>query len=517
MSKPRHAIELLEDAVNLLRSTPLSAVVAYLAGAIPFSLGLLFFLSDMTRSPFAADHLGWASLGLTALYVWKNAWQGVFATRLYGLLSPNDARSGSLLKLVAVQAAFQPLGLALMLPFPWVVAFLRNVALFAGLGVPDPVRTARRQATLWTRQNWGVLALVTLAGLLLFVNLLIAIALLPQFARSFLGIEGDFARAGVAILNLGTLAVAGALAWLIVDPLLDAVYVLRCFHGESLATGEDLLAALRRATATAVALMTLAVVLFVVAPRPALAQEAVRAPAVDPVALDGSIDNVIHQREFTWRAPRPAGEQPRGTWVGWVRSIEDMVSKLWAWTKDKIREWLQPKPEPGQGGGNPSVTPRMLELLIGVALALTIGIAIFLFRRRAPVVQAEAVTLATRAIDLADESLTADQLPEASWLNLADEWLAKGDCRMALRALYLAGLNYLGGRGLVSIQRWKSGLDYRRELERRAKAQPGIVPVFTRNVAIFESGWYGRHVVDPEIVRAFTAGLREMRSHAESA
>src|SRR5713226_4386517 len=159
MRRERDAIDILEQAVNLLRAAPITATVAYLTGAIPFTLALLFFLADMTHSPFAFEHLGVASLGLAVLYGWKNTWQGVFAAKLYEVLSPRDARTGSILKLAVIQAALQPVGLVLMLPFPWLVAFFRNVALFAALGVPEPVSAARRQALLWTRQNWGLLAI----------------------------------------------------------------------------------------------------------------------------------------------------------------------------------------------------------------------------------------------------------------------------------------------------------------------------------------------------------------------
>jgi hypothetical protein len=504
------AIDLLEQAVNLLRSAPLSAAATYLAGAIPFTLALLFYLSDMLRSPFASEHLWPASLGLAALYVWKNVWQGVFVEKLYRTLSPGQSAPGKFLRLATIQGTLQPVGLVLALPFPWLVAFFRNVALFAALGAPEPVKTARRQAVLWTRQNWGVLAMTTLAGLLLFANVMITMFLLPQLARSFLGIEGDFARAGIRLLNVPTLIVGLAVTWLLLDPLLDAVYVIRCFHGESIATGEDLRAALRRA----VAIVVMAVALLGVAARPAMAQ----APAIDPVKLDRSIDDVIHRREFTWRTPRPPGEEPKGRWVGWVRSAEDTIDRFVEWIKRIIRTWFEPKPQEDRGTPNSAVTPQMLKLLIGVAVALLLGVAVFLLRRkRTPVIEAKSVPVTASAVNLADESLTADQLPESSWLKLAEEWLAKGDFRLALRAMYLAGLNYLSERRLISIRRWKSGLDYQRELERRARENPRISPVFTRNVAIFERGWYGAHAVDRETVEAFAAGLSEMRSYAERA
>ena len=121
-------------------------------------------------------------------------------------------------------------------------------------------------------------------------------------------------------------------------------------------------------------------------------------------------------------------------------------------------------------------------------------------------------------IDLADESVTADQMPESSWLQLAEELLAKGDCRLALRALYLAGLNYLGQKDLISVRRWKSGRDYRQELERRSRAHAltdaNLTPAFARNLFLFERGWYGRHAVDRADVEAFAQGWEEIRRYA---
>lgn len=498
------AIEILEQAVNLLRAAPAGAILKYLTGAVPFAVALLFFLNDMNHSPFAFDHLAAGSAVIAALYIWKNVWQALFARDLYQTLSPEQPPL-PLFKVILMQASLQPIGLAVPLPFPWLVAFFRNAALFAALGRPRPMRTARRQAVLWTGQNSLVLLLIFLAGLILFVNLLFSVGVLPQFARSFLGMEGEFTRLGGRIINLTTVAVAATVSWLLLDPLLDAVYVLRCFYGESIATGEDLRAALRRIVATA----ALVSVLLGVLPGRASAQ-------VDPEKLDHSIDRVIHSREFTWRTPHPPGEEPQGRWVGWIRSAEDLIARGWNALIDVFRRFLEPESSQEKHGKDSPVTARELEGMITIAVVLALAAAfVFFSRRRRNVVSAAPVAEAARAIDLADESVTADQMPESSWLKLADEWLAKGDRRLALRALYLASLNYLGERNLVSIRRWKSGLDYRREVERRTRATPEIKSIFSKNSAIFERAWYGVRPVDQQMVESFVAGLTEIRNSLE--
>jgi hypothetical protein len=158
----------------------------------------------------------------------------------------------------------------------------------------------------------------------------------------------------------------------------------------------------------------------------------------------------------------------------------------------------------------------MLALITLTITLIVAGVLVFLLRtRRQTIVAVQAVTAAAPAVDLTDESLTADRLPESEWLALADDWMEKGDFRMALKAMYLAALNYLSARDLVSVRRWKTGLEYRRELARRAKTKPDLPPAFARSVAIFEQGWYGRHLVDRTMAESLANGFSEMRARAK--
>jgi hypothetical protein len=516
MQRAHGAIEMLEQAVGLLRSAPAATVLTYLTGAIPFTVGLLFFLVDMTRSPFAFEHLGQASLGMALLYVWKCAWKGIFCARLYRELSPLAERRGGVWRTVSIQIALQPLKVPFF-PLPWLIAFFRNLALFAGLGALHPVRTAGRQAGLWPRQNAVILLVISLASLLLFVNVLVMLIILPQLARSFLGIEGDLARLGAGLLNWTTTSIAAALTWLAIDPVLDAVYILRCFYGEAVTSGDDLRAALRKATVAAG--LVLGLVLACLMLQPAVqAQDAPvaeqRTTAVDPARLDASIQEVIHRREFTWRVPLAQPDKDEGRIVSWLRSAWETIENLWDWIVKQLfgnREGSEPT------GNGAAVTRRQLEILIAIVVALVAAAAIFFFRgKRRPVVAAQAVQGAAPAVDLTDETLTADQLPEDSWWKLADELRAKGELRLAMRALYLAGINHLAGRGLVSVRRWKTGLEYRRELDRRARATPGLPPEFARGVGLFELAWYGHSPVDQTLVEALSASIKDLRRQGET-
>ena len=120
-------------------------------------------------------------------------------------------------------------------------------------------------------------------------------------------------------------------------------------------------------------------------------------------------------------------------------------------------------------------------------------------------------------VDLNDESLVASQWPEETWLALAEEWIGKQDLRMALRALYLGTLAYLGRTGLVAIHACKSNREYESELRRKSRATPEIPPLFRENLGSFERSWYGRHEVLSEDVGRFRENLDQIKLRAAAA
>ncbi len=98
-------------------------------------------------------------------------------------------------------------------------------------------------------------------------------------------------------------------------------------------------------------------------------------------------------------------------------------------------------------------------------------------------------------------------MPSHEWLELARAQLARGEWRLALRALYLASLASLGARGLVSLARAKTNLDYERELARRAAGRTEVVSGFRARRLSFECVWYGRVSAEESVVRAWLAEL----------
>ena len=132
------AIEILEEAVHLLRMAPSSLLAIYYVGSLPFILGLLYFWADMSRGAFAAKHCVEASLALTFLYLWMKSWQAVFSSQLKARLAGEESPSWTgrrVARLVLAQAIYQPyslialpIGMMVTLPFGWLYAFYQNLS-----------------------------------------------------------------------------------------------------------------------------------------------------------------------------------------------------------------------------------------------------------------------------------------------------------------------------------------------------------------------------------------------------
>ena len=103
-------------------------------------------------------------------------------------------------------------------------------------------------------------------------------------------------------------------------------------------------------------------------------------------------------------------------------------------------------------------------------------------------------------------------MPEDEWLRLANEMLAKGDLRLALRAFYLATLAHLAAREIVSIARFKSNRDYETEVNRRARGATELRAAFADNVQSFDRAWYGLYEVTTDGVARFRSNFERIRS-----
>ena len=561
------SLELVEEATQLVRTAPVAALTCYYVGTLPFVLAALFFWGDMSQSAFAGQHAVEAALGLSVLFIWMKYWQTRYAAQLRRMLTSSTlrapghpalangsetARWSPQVRAVASQMALQPIGLFLIslalvvtVPFAWVYAFFQNLTVLAGAGnapVFQQVRIASRLAKLWPKQNHAALLILFGFGFFVFFNLAMIGYLLPELAKMLFGIESVVTRSGATLLNSTFFAATAGLTYLCVDPLVKALYTLRCFYGESLDSGQDLKAELQQLSTPVVALLLVTVVLVGATTCSALpADNGLRlatpglAPVqstaasdgnVSPQDLDQAIRHTIEQRKYTWRAPREKIAEEQDADEGVLSRFFSRVRKLvakWAkglgdWLEKLLRKLFSTKrtARPSTPGYSWMIWSQMLQYILIAAAVVGLGLLAYkLWRDRHPRLRSLTTAQPMQAPpDLTDQNVGAEQLPEDGWIRLARELLGRGEWRLALRAFYLASLAHLAERHLISLAKFKSNREYERELRRRAHAQPELLTCFAQSVSVFERVWYGSQAIDADLVQEFAANVDRVKANA---
>jgi len=545
----RGALEIIEEAVHVLRRSSVTQIASYYVGSLPFVLGFLYFWADMSRSAFAQRHCAEAAIGLSLLFLWMKFWQAVFTRgvkeRVYGE-PETDWNFLRVARLIRIQAVNQPVGLFLLpvallitIPFGWAYAFFQNI-LMVGTDSDDLktlCKKSMQQALIWPGQNHMLLSVMFLFGLFIFINLAFALLVIPVLLNMLLGLDTLFTQNGMHILNTTFLTTVCGLTYLCIDPLIKTAYVLRSFYGDSIKSGVDLRVGLktlfrpRRVVAGLLVLLLLASSDVHAASGVGIAEKSARQTftplakdsSVLPGELDRSISEVLNQREYTWRMPRKNDEAHSSVIQSFIMGLMDWLGGLfrsiWNWL-GKIINWLKkllPERIATGEGAQRSISDwmelaRVLIFLLLAAVVCGLLILLWQFWKRSRSRSEE--TLVQPALaqpDPGDENVTANDLPSVEWGVLARELMDKGELRLAMRALYLAGLAYLAEKEMVIIAKFKSDRDYERDLRRRIHVKPDLLNAFSQNLMIFESVWYGMHELTRRELQSFTANLERIK------
>jgi hypothetical protein len=525
------SLELADEAVHLLRTCSFNNLLCYYIGSLPFILGLLYFLTDMARSAYAGAYCAKASLGLAALFIWMKCWQAIFVQRLRGVINMKPLPPWNLrriLRLVTNQSFTHALGFILlpvslitMVPFAWAYAFFQNVLVIddrEDKGIRALFAESWTRASLWPAQNHLLLTILPLFSIFIFINLAAAVYLVPHLLDKLLGIESLFTLSGTSALNTTFLAVVCGFTYLCIDPLIKAVYMLRCFYGESLQSGEDLIAESRRLFQKGLSI-GLALFFFSLAV-PIHSHAANRSnhisktpPTSEPVATVGkierSIEKTLENREFSWRYPRSRQREKKKTrgllapLARWVskgmetafHAVADAIKWVLEWLRKLFPETKHPKPPEATDNTWMGWVQTLLFVLLGISTCVAAICLWRILRNKNRASTAVAGEPMTAMPDIRDENIDGSELPAERWLNLAREWIEKGSLRYAMRAIYLAILAHLAERGIIGLAGHKSNRDYKQELNRRAHDRPDVIGCFAANVAAFDRAWYGMHPV----------------------
>lgn len=248
-------------------------------------------------------------------------------------------------------------------------------------------------------------------------------------------------------------------------------------------------------------------------PAPAEVAPLASAPSVPPEALDASLDRVLARREFQWRLPREVeSENPTGLLESFFRTIFGGVRRIVVGIfdiLDAIRNALRGS-SPSTGGmrGAAGFLSGGMRLLLWGLVAILAGLVAYgavlawrkaMARRRAVPPVADAGGETAPEVDLEAEEVDASALDADRWLQLAGELAARGETRLAMRALYLGALSSFAAAEFLRVARHKSDRDYARELERRARpARLDLIDCFETQMRAFQRAWYGDHSPDAE-------------------
>lgn len=536
---------LLEEATFLLRRTPLTAWLGYLTGTAPFVVYLFYFWSDMSRSAGAPGRLMESSLILAGLYAWMKVWQAIFSGSMVRVLEGHKGMVSmpikGWLRLAVSQAlihATMPWVLLLsavaLVPLGWTYAFYHNASVLAvnhfqqGGKTGGLISEALKQSHYQPLQNHYLGIAIFCVSLLVYLNFFSCLVLVLTLSKSFTGVENAFTMNPMLFISSAFQFLVICLSYMVVNPMIKAFYVLRCFYGVSRRTGADIEASVRRLPTIA---KTLAAVIFLFAMAvPASAQENAPAPAAKVESsssqqLEQSIKDVMQGSEFQWRLPRESsGQDNEDSWLAgvmrgfadWLRGVMESLKKY----IEDFFDWLfkrnrNPNVDLSSEEGS-SWTGILPELLIALAVLMLVGLGWVIFRywKQNRKVKVAVVEEAPPEINLESETLLATQMQENEWLRLANEKMASGDLRLALRALFLATLSHLGEKRLLTIARSKSNGDYVRELGWRARGRTELQDGFKDQVRVFDEVWYGWHDVNRDLMTRFEEQHERITGHA---
>ncbi len=529
----RGAMDLLEDGSNFLRNQSPGQLAILYAGSVPFVLGFLYFWVDMNQSALAAGRLGGESLVVALLYGWMKTCQAVYMNQLRRESAgenPELPNGSSWLRIFARQTAIQstgllvlPLALIAVLPFPFVLAFYQNVAALEdgkSGSASGLVRHSFHLAIIHPGQNFIATGILVFFSGVVFINYISAGWILPELVHMLFGVESRTSMGGWFFWDKTFAVCASGLTYLTVDPLLRSVQVLRGFRGDSLESGADLRAGLRRFASLG---KTGWFVLLVVAcwlPGRAAATTDAAPPISRPAqALDHAIDRAIHQEKFLWRLPREQGlEVDSGP--GWLGSLLAKYGRYLRIDFHEFLEWLlrhfasqNKELSPAKAISDPNWMQSMRWLLYVLAVAVVTALVVLVLKtqkdRNLP--KAAAPAAWNPAPDLTDEATGAEQLPEDDWLRLARELWDRGEFRLAMRAFFLSCLASLARRNLIRLASSKSNQEYARELRRREHALADLPGRFAAIISLFERSWYGTRTASHDTVRELAQKVAQLR------
>jgi hypothetical protein len=250
MKANRTGLVLIEEAVQLLRSAPVTVFALYCGGVVPFVLAFFSFSAEMSYRRDARGNCATSAVLVALAYCWMKGLQAFSCRELVRAYTGDVGQWWKAKTMVSIwsrQTAFQPLGLfikplawLLLFPVTYVSAFFQNLTVLGGAGEKD-LRKSWQLARLWPAESHTIYGLLSLLALIVFLDLYVVTYFAPFMLKTLLGLESFLTRSHTWIFSPTLIIALAAVTYFIIDLLAKAIHVIRCCDGESLTTGADLL------------------------------------------------------------------------------------------------------------------------------------------------------------------------------------------------------------------------------------------------------------------------------------
>ena len=261
MSRTQHPIDLIEEAIHLLRRAPIETYAFFLVGIAPFVLCFFQFCSEMSYSEFAGSSLPGFAAALALSYLWMKAFQYLACRQLVmvytGELS-HRGNFGRILKSCIHQAAIHPIGLfakpmaalasipgfltfvpLLMLPASIICSFFQSASILI-TGESGDFAKCWHLSVNRGRAAASLLFLSSFLRIVIFLNVYLTIGILPYLLKALFGIDTFLSRDFRWLISFSYLVGIGLISYFVVDLLIKAIQVVEVCRAEAQTTGKDL-------------------------------------------------------------------------------------------------------------------------------------------------------------------------------------------------------------------------------------------------------------------------------------
>ncbi len=213
------------------------------------------------------------------------------------------------------------------------------------------------------------------------------------------------------------------------------------------------------------------------------------APSAGEAPYRDRIEEILSRREFR-SVPRSVGlRRPRVDLPEidprWMERLAKRLQDIVRWLA-KIRDRLWGDRQGGGGGlGLGTWVLAAAEgavWVLGIGAAAILAILVVRLMRRVP----------RAGTDPALATVSGEEMPDAlsrsteAWRRFAEEFVRKGEWRLALRAVYLALLSLLHERGAIRYARDRTNGEYAAALASVPAGEP-----FQSLTGMFDRAWYG--------------------------